>query len=337
MEGMLITSVLSSIGLGISSFFGFFLLRNKKLENRLLAWLLIALSLRITKSIFYIHLDLPLLIKNLGLAANLAVGPLLFLYIRSIFQDKQLNPKEAVHFIPSALYIVFSPILPNGGNSDIWLISYSFILVQSFVYVYLSASLLADNIKAKRSKDINWAIALIACLTSMWLVYAMIFLSIIPVYSLGPVTFSLSIFILLYVALNHHHLFLGAKGKSTKKYANTRMSEEQGKLHFLALKGLLESDQLYKKSDISLSFLGKEMNLLERDISYIINKYGDCNFAQLINGYRIEEAKRLIDQDSSQKIIAVAYEAGFNNLSTFNKVFKDSTGITPSAFKKDRK
>ncbi|MEL6190892.1 MAG: hypothetical protein AAFR66_02540, partial [Bacteroidota bacterium] len=97
---MLLTSVLSSLGLGVSSFFGVFLLRNNKLENRLLAWLLIALSLRITKSIFYIHLDLPLTIKNLGLAANLAVGPLLYLYVRSFIRKEQFNKIEIAHFIP---------------------------------------------------------------------------------------------------------------------------------------------------------------------------------------------------------------------------------------------
>ena len=135
MEGILITSVLSSIGLGVSSFFGFFLLKNKNIENRLLAWLLIALSLRITKSIFYTHLELPLIVKNLGLAANLAVGPLLFLYVRALVGYKDLASKHLVHFVPSILYLFLSPILPNGGVSQFWTVSYSMILVQSFVYV----------------------------------------------------------------------------------------------------------------------------------------------------------------------------------------------------------
>ena len=154
MEGILITSVLSSIGLGLSSFFGVFLLRNHKLENRLLAWLLLALSLRIAKSIFYIHLELPLIIKNIGLAANLAVGPLLFLYVSSFLQKRQsLKKEEAAHFIPSLLYLLCSPFLPNGGNSSFWMISYSFILIQSFIYVFLSASLLGERLQKPRKAE----------------------------------------------------------------------------------------------------------------------------------------------------------------------------------------
>ncbi|MDW3646406.1 MAG: helix-turn-helix domain-containing protein [Bacteroidia bacterium] len=332
MEGILITSVLSSIGLGLSSFFGVFLLRNNKLENRLLAWLLIALSLRITKSIFYIHLELPLIIKNIGLAANLAVGPLLFLYVSSFLQKKkQLKTEEAAHFIPSLLYLLLSPILPNGGDSSFWMISYSFILIQSFIYVFLSASLLAEKIQKPRSTETQWLIALITSLTVMWLVYALIFLSIIPVYFLGPLTFSISIFVLLYVALNHYPIFLGRK---KSKSVNTRINDEAGRRYFAQLKSLLDSEQLYTHADLSLSFLAKKMNLLERDISYIVNHYGDCNFAQFINAYRIEEAKRLIEEDSTKKLIAIAFEAGFNNLSTFNKAFKVSTGLTPSQFRK---
>ncbi|MEM6629063.1 MAG: helix-turn-helix domain-containing protein [Bacteroidota bacterium] len=331
MEGILITSVLSSVGLGVSSFFGFFLLRNKKLENRLLAWLLIALSLRIAKSIFYIHLQLPLIVKNLGLAANLAVGPLLYLYVRSLIQQKTVKGRDFAHFIPTGFYVMFSPILPNGGDSQIWVLSYAFILIQSFVYVYISASLLAGKLKEQRSKDITWLAALIACLAFMWAVYALIFLKVIPVYALGPVSFSITIFILLYLALNHHQLFVDRK---KPKYIHVRMSEEQGKAYFDTLKHLVDSDQLYKKGDISLSLLATKMGLLERDVSYIINRYGDSNFAQFINGYRIEEAKRLIDQDASKKMISIALEAGFNNLGTFNKVFKSFTDMTPSEFKK---
>ena len=259
MEGILLTSVLSSVGLGVSSFFGFFLLRNNKLENRLLAWLLIALSLRIAKSIFYIHVELPLVIKNMGLAANLAVGPLLYLYVRSFIQQRNLRKVDAIHFIPTAFYLLFSPILPNGGQSNIWLLSYSFILIQSFAYVFISASILAERLKEERTKELNWILALIGCLTFMWLVYAMIFLKVIPLYSLGPVAFSITIFILLYVALNHYQLFLDGKLFAKRKkpsYVNNRMSEEEGKRYFDTLKRLVDADQLYKQGDISLSAIG---------------------------------------------------------------------------------
>ncbi|MEM8890408.1 MAG: helix-turn-helix domain-containing protein, partial [Bacteroidota bacterium] len=237
----------------------------------------------------------------------------------------------AAHFIPSLLYLLLSPILPNGGSSSFWMISYSFILIQSFIYVFLSASLLGEKLQKSRKAETQWLIALIACLTLMWLVYALIFLSIIPLYFLGPLTFSISIFILLYVALNHYPIFLG---KKKSKSVNSRISQSAGQRYFHQLKNILDQEQLFKDADLSLSILAKKMNLLERDISYIINQHSKSNFAQFINAYRIEEAKRLIKADPSQKLIAIAFEAGFNNLSTFNKAFKASTSLTPSQFRK---
>ncbi|MEO9484357.1 MAG: helix-turn-helix domain-containing protein [Ekhidna sp.] len=331
MEGILITSILSSVGLGISSFFGFFLIKNNKLENRLLAWLLIALSLRITKSIFYTHIDLPLFIKNLGLAANLAVGPLLFLYVSMLLGKKKLHRLDALHFIPVAFYFTFSPVLPNGGGSDFWMISYSLILMQSFIYAGLSAVCLAKSRRNSGSKDLTWATALTTGLSVMWLVYALIFLKFLPLYALGSVSFSILIFILLFVALNHYKLFKG----STSRYLNSRISDKQGQAHFSNLQKLLFSEHLYKEPDLSLATLANRMDLLERDVSLIINKYGNCNFSQFVNELRIEEAKKLIKEDPKKKIISIAFDSGFSNLGTFNHVFKGITGVTPSAFRKN--
>ena len=333
MEGILISSVLSSVGLGVSSFFGFFLLKQGKRENRLLAWLLIALSLRIAKSIFYIHIDLPLVLKNLGLVANLFIGPLLYLYVRSLFRSKNLGTKDWIHFVLPLLYFVLSPVLPNGGTFVLWKVSYSIVLAQSFFYVFLTFALLRNAPNKKNQKRGTWVTSLIFCLTAMWLVYALIFIKVIPVYSLGPLTFSVTIFILLYIALNQPRLFTEKNGK---KYANSRMGIAQGNRHFSHLKELLASEKLYKNPDISLSLLASRMSLLDRDVSYIINKHSNSNFSKFINGYRIEEAQRLMDQDPSKKLISIAFESGFNNLSTFNQVFKSITGQTPSEFKKNK-
>lgn len=80
----LLIAIISGIGLGISLFFGIYLLKGKKIQNTILGILLVVLTLRITKSVFYNFVELPVFIKNLGLAANLAIGPLLYLYGRSL-------------------------------------------------------------------------------------------------------------------------------------------------------------------------------------------------------------------------------------------------------------
>ena len=50
---------------------------------------------------------------------------------------------------------------------------------------------------------------------------------------------------------------------------------------------------------------------------------------------RVEEVKRRLTTPkfSNYKIVAIAYDCGFNSKASFNRIFKNETGVTPSAFK----
>jgi AraC-like DNA-binding protein len=73
-----------------------------------------------------------------------------------------------------------------------------------------------------------------------------------------------------------------------------------------------------------------------RYLSQLINKKSEKNFRDFINQFRIEEfKKRARDPDSKNyTLLSIAYECGFNSKATFNRVFKNHTGITPSTFYK---
>ncbi len=60
------------------------------------------------------------------------------------------------------------------------------------------------------------------------------------------------------------------------------------------------------------------------------------NFHELVNTYRIQEAKSILETDIQKNlnIIDVAYEVGYNNEVTFNKAFKKDT-VTPSEYQKN--
>ena len=63
------------------------------------------------------------------------------------------------------------------------------------------------------------------------------------------------------------------------------------------------------------------------------------NFYDLINGYRVDEAKRLLvnPENKNYTILSVGFEAGFNSKTTFNTVFKKFTGLTPTDFREQQK
>jgi AraC-like DNA-binding protein len=67
-----------------------------------------------------------------------------------------------------------------------------------------------------------------------------------------------------------------------------------------------------------------------------INSCSGYNFKEYINKYRILHAKEMLSDPkfSALSIAAIAYDCGFNSLSSFNSAFKKITGKTPSSFKK---
>ncbi len=98
--------------------------------------------------------------------------------------------------------------------------------------------------------------------------------------------------------------------------------------------GLLEYEKIYHESGYSRSDLARELGVSEYQASNVINAHFGKSLPQLLNEYRVEDAKRLlIETRADVKIIAD--ETGFNSIATFNRVFRDITGYTPSVYRKN--
>lgn len=96
----------------------------------------------------------------------------------------------------------------------------------------------------------------------------------------------------------------------------------------------METNKPYLKSDLKISDLADSLSVPYHHLSQLINDEFLVNFYDFINKYRIEDAKKLLIEDNRNfKILAIAYEVGFNSKATFNRVFKKFTGLTPSEFK----
>lgn len=67
----------------------------------------------------------------------------------------------------------------------------------------------------------------------------------------------------------------------------------------------------------------------------IHRQLGHDHFRHLLNSYRVAEARRILADPARRrdKLIAVAMDSGFASLPSFNRVFRDLEGRTPSAFR----
>src|SRR5262245_24598314 len=96
----------------------------------------------------------------------------------------------------------------------------------------------------------------------------------------------------------------------------------------------MENNKPYLKFDLKISELADLLSVQPYQLSQVINDAFSVSFYDFINKYRVEEAKKLLVEDNRNfKILAIAYEVGFNSKATFNRAFKKFTDLTPSAFK----
>lgn len=90
----------------------------------------------------------------------------------------------------------------------------------------------------------------------------------------------------------------------------------------------------YKDAKFNLSSLSVAMRLNSSYLSKAIRYKGYSNFNNYLNIYRINNVKELLTEVDFQKttLMYVYSEAGFSNQSTFNRVFKQIEGTTPSEY-----
>lgn len=122
---------------------------------------------------------------------------------------------------------------------------------------------------------------------------------------------------------------------TTTKYEKSGLSTESAKQYLAELIALMEKKKLYRNSDLSLKQLADRLNISPHNLSEVINTRLNKNFFDFVNSYRVEEVKKHLADPKKRhlKILAIAYEAGFNSKASFNTIFKKHTGMTPSAYR----
>jgi len=98
---------------------------------------------------------------------------------------------------------------------------------------------------------------------------------------------------------------------------------------------LFEVEKIFRYEDISLQSLSEELSIPSYQLSWIINKKMNVTFSGLVNSYRVTEVKKKLTsaQDKEKTILDIAFDAGFNTKTSFNRVFKKLTGMTPSQYR----
>lgn len=309
--------------------------KKKKFANYFLSLLLLVLSIRILKSVFfYFNPNLSNLFIQIGLSACSLIGPFLYLYLKSFNIEGKLHwAKHVLPYLVIVTYLgIFYPYLENQTLWIRWIVNA--IYGQWFIYIVFSFAYLKpiiEKIKQKEKlKDIDvWFISIYLGITFIWLAYT---IATYTSYIVGALsfTFILYLVILLLVFKNSKEsTFLVEK----ERYKNKGIDNEMMQLIGQKLTIIIDKE-LYLNTNFSLEEAAKELKVTKHLLSQYVNEILGKSFSNLIKEYRIEKAKKLLETEKNYTIESLGYDSGFNSKSTFFTAFKKSTGLTPAEYQK---
>lgn len=113
------------------------------------------------------------------------------------------------------------------------------------------------------------------------------------------------------------------------------LTEKEREKYMNRILDIMENEKPYLNADIKQADLAEMLSMSVHHLSEVLNHTFGQNFNNFINIYRLENAKKLLKDPeyANEKILAVAYDSGFQSKASFNRVFKDYVGKTPSLYR----
>lgn len=336
--------------------------KDKRSEHSILAVLLLLIIISCYYVFLLYHKDgdyYEPIFSEINYAIPIVYALLLWFYAKSLLlQDFKFRRLDVLHFLPYvAFQIYLFYIMANHKIEAEHKMGYPLIkLIVNPVYIFLTLHFLAkvrEKLQDKYSYDVkmhhywlSWisygglALWIVACIGNVFNYFNDGTSNLLGDYFL--VSFlALLLFILAYVGFNRTQIF-----QSVDKNIQIKMDEEvieptgndteENKLLFEKLMAIMVEKKPYLDSKLSLHILAATSKIPAGKLSTIINRYGNSNFYDFVNGYRINMVKeKLVSEDMAvYSILGIAEECGFNSKASFNRVFKKKEGMTPTEYLK---
>lgn len=298
------------------------------------------------------------------------LGPALLLYVKSLYQPAPgLVRGHLKHFIPLLLYLVFITvpimvsIIQEGFvfeylrylvNSDYVFLAHMFFLLAYTLLSLRRLNRFEDAIKDYFSdlgqagfiwiRRFFYGILVVIAVDISTSAYELTF-GVLD-WDTGYLTVAAMIFLIAY--LGYHGVsqsrvllpdFLAARtqvqGKLTDSVSTPTPPLPEADPLAQRLEKVLIIDEAYLDEDLTLGKLAELLPTTDKKLSLLLNQHLTTSFYDLINQHRVEAVKRMMADDSfgRRPNIEIAYACGFKSKSSFNRVFKKQTGLTPGAYR----
>ncbi len=204
----------------------------------------------------------------------------------------------------------------------------------SLLVIWLNRNVFGDILTQKAGKERYWLILALIIVNVSFLALLIAFSTRETVQ--GEISVLRTIFGLGFLYLVSTSLFRIYPSALVLSYNRVRdeVFDHKDKEALDKIQGLLSLEKVYHEPSYSRSDLAKELNVAEPTISRLINIHYKKSFPQLLNEYRVEDAKRLL-LETDESIKTIAREVGFNSVASFNRSFKELVKQSAGKYRKN--
>ncbi len=343
----------------------FFHRKGNRRANRLLAGIMLMFGISLGYYVAFWTQYVQLLPRFTAVIVILPLlfGPLLLLYFRQIL-GKPFRKQDRWHFLPFTLFCLVNLPTYLSWNEASWfqtsplafftasplrmiclvLFNVHVTVYSIYLFVFLrrqtrrvsSADHQPDlpKIEWLRKSAIGFA-GFTMSLVSYYVLVHTIDFNIMYDYAIS-LSMTLGIYAVGYVGYRYPEVLSGYPAQeSTMKYARSNLTEEEATAYLQQILQYIEEEKPYLDCELRMETLAADLQMSKHHFSQVINEKLHLNFSDFMNSYRIREAQRLLEDPANQasKIMAIAYDAGFNTKASFYNAFKKQTGISPARYR----
>ena len=290
-----------------------------------------------------------------------------------ISDKKHIHKEDFLHFVPFILfniYLLIASFFPETAaklnieklsmDNNPPLLFLLFLIITALsgtVYFLVTIKLfrkldinIFNNFSSSKDINLSWLRKLVPIFGIVWT--TLISITVIHhVFSMFSMVFctdglflSLSVFVILigYYGLKQKVIFFAESEivsgdiiEVQTKYSGSKLKDSEARQYVEMINNHMMLSKPYLNPDLTLLQLASDLGITHHLLSQIINDQYKLNFFDFINEYRVREFKDAIfdPKNKNFSLLGIAFECGFNSKSAFNRMFKKSTGLTPSQFK----
>jgi AraC-like DNA-binding protein len=297
-----------------------------------------------------------------------AIGPLILSYTKALtdidFSVSKLNVK---HFIPILVEIGVQGIMIVQSilDNELFYNTPLYFYVTPLLYIWTACSILYylrlslriinnHEVWVLRSfsnlKEITliWLRKLIIYYRLLWIIWVpfvatfLLFFRFQLLYLVVVLILYLLMLMLIYLTLwigleglgHGSPVFVKHNAEKNENKNFIRLPKDEIQACIERINQIMASEKIYLNENLNLKEFAFHLKADPNLVSFILNNHLGCNFYDFVNRHRIEEVKnKLINPEYKHlTLLGIALESGFNSKTTFNRVFKQITGITPTEF-----